>query len=266
LTILVVGICRPFALVALLVSAGLGCSGQSEAALGDEGGEGGGADPGEAPAPVECQVPSDCVPASSTCCDCPSFAVPEASGFGEGCSEVNCGEPSGCPLVEPACVAGRCELVCSPVATERLCASGFAIDGAGCLLDECAQAAPDPVGSCERDLDCVQVPADCCGCARGGADTAVPAEEEDEHIEGLACPSDPACPEVDVCHPDDEPRCVASRCHLVESNQDDGSGQGPSVPCGSPDLEPCPAGFMCVLNHPNAADVTRLGLGSCQVE
>jgi hypothetical protein len=226
----------------------------------DSGSGGGGAG---SPEVAECEVAADCVPAGSTCCDCPTFAVPGASGYEEACSEVACDpEPTGCSATEPACSGGRCELVCSPIATDLVCDEGFARDDFGCLLDLCA----DPGAStaeCDGDEDCVRVPADCCGCELGGAETAVPAGTEDEYHDSLDCPVDPSCPGVDVCDAGSVPRCIAGSCQLAAPPADDGD-TGPSVLCGTADTAPCPDGQVCVLNDPDAGDATQVGAGSCQ--
>ena len=169
-------------------------------------------------------------------------------------------DPIGCALTEPACVEGRCQLVCSPVVTEMECENRFARDDFGCLLDACELGSEVP--ECDGDPDCVQVPADCCGCARGGSDTAVPSGTEAEYEEGLSCPPDPSCPGVDVCDRDSQPRCIAGTCQLVADSA--GDGGAPSVLCGTADSAPCAEGLVCVLNHPDAPDATQVGAGSCQ--
>lgn len=260
----IVRLAAPLSLAALLAVAA-GCPGASgeertadegDGAGGDQGGGGAGSPEG-----VECELASDCVAAGSTCCECPAFAVPASSGYEEGCADVACDPaPTGCSLTEPACQGGRCALVCSPLVTDTVCDTGFARDDFGCLLDTCA-AAPGDGAECEGDGDCVQVPADCCGCALGGADTAVPAGSEDEYHDSLACPPDPACPGVDVCDPGAAPRCITGVCQLVASPDGDGAG---SVLCGTADSPSCPEGQVCVLNHPDAPDATQAGAGSCQ--
>jgi hypothetical protein len=189
----------------LLLSACTGVSGDRASA------EGGGDDDGDdsggglgSPDATECQLAADCVAAASTCCECPAFAVASSSGYEEACSEVNCDLPADCAAVEPACNAGRCELICSPLVTELVCDEGFAHDDFGCLLEACAPGPSGEAGECDIHSDCVQVPADCCGCARGGSDTAVPADQVDPHLEGLDCPEQPYCPDVEVCEPDAE--------------------------------------------------------------
>jgi len=228
----------------------------------DEGDDSGGGGAGN-PEGLECQLASDCVPAGSTCCDCPAFAVSAASGYEEACADVACDPPpTGCALTEPACNAGRCELICSPVVTDMVCAAGFARDDFGCLLDTCA--GPDG-GSpeCGGDEDCVQVPADCCGCELGGSDTAVPAGSESDYEDGLACPPDPACPGVDVCDPASEPRCIGGTCRLSVPPSEPGD-ETPSILCGTAETPPCRDGQVCVLNHPDAGDATQQSAGSCR--
>ena len=251
---------------AILLLAAAGCSASSGEDLAAEGdrddddGTGDGAGGGDAPAAAECDRATDCVPAGSTCCECPAFAVPVSSGYDEACSEVTCDPaPTGCAATEPTCALGRCQLICSPLVTEMACDSGFARDDFGCLLDACDLGSEAP--ECEGDEDCVQVPADCCGCARGGSDTAVPAGSEAEYEDDLDCPTDPSCPGVDVCDPGSAPSCIAGRCQLASSPGDDGA---PSILCGTTDSAPCPEGTVCVLNHPDASDATQLGAGSCQ--
>ncbi|MCB9564993.1 MAG: hypothetical protein H6708_31805 [Kofleriaceae bacterium] len=208
----------------------------------------------------ECYVAADCAAAASSCCGCADFAVPGDSRA-DGCEDVMCPEPppGDCPAVAPACVDGFCTLACVPVTCDMTCADGFAADVAGCLVCACAEA-PAPGGDCAVDDDCVEVAADCCGCGRGGADTAVPVDQVATHDAELGCPADPtqaACPEVDVCDPAAAPRCAAGRCTL---------GAGPPTDglvglCGRPDLEPCPAGTACVLNADS--DAAAAGLGTC---
>jgi hypothetical protein len=124
---------------------------------------------------------------------------------------------------------------------------------------------------CGQDSDCVQVPADCCGCARGGVDTAVPAAEADGFLGGLGCPEDPDCPDVDVCDPALVPRCIGGSCQLgsppTDWGEDAGTGLDPSggVYCGTADYPPCPAGEVCCLNGAEYDDANSAGVGVCQV-
>lgn len=230
----------------------------------DDGSDSGGGGAGGSPENVECQIAADCVPANSTCCECPAFAVPAASGYDEACADVACDPPpSGCAATEPSCLLGRCELVCMQVLTERTCETGFARDDFGCLLDACADSGG--AAECDRDDDCVEVPADCCGCASGGSDTAVPAGTQDEYHDSLECPPAPSCPGVNVCDPASVPRCLGGTCQLVTPPMDPDDGNTPSILCGTADSAPCPEGQVCVLNHPDAPDATQVGAGSCQI-
>lgn len=233
---------------------------------GDDNGGAGGGGGGSGGAAPACAIPSDCVPASSTCCACASFAVPAASGYDDGCGGITCPEPVDCPLVQPDCQAGSCQLVCSPVTATEVCDGGFARDDFGCLVDACA----DPgAAECQGDGDCAEVMADCCGCSAGGRDTSVPSDQVDAYLASLDCPSDPACPGVNVCDSSQMPRCMAGQCVLASPPPtapaaDGGPGDGTTIYCGTPDQPGCPPGTVCVLNHPEAKDATQLGVGSCQ--
>jgi hypothetical protein len=218
------------------------------------------ADPG-APPPAACVTADDCALASTTCCGCGEYGV-SADSRGDACDEVECPPPAPgeCPALIAACVNGACAAACAPVVCELSCANGFAADAYGCLTCACAEA-PPASAECSEDVECAQVAADCCGCARGGADTAVPASEADAFSESLMCPDRPACPEVDVCDPSVAPRCRGGRC-VLEGDPDDGAGEAAPT-CGRPDLPTCPEGTVCVLNADSAASMD--GVGSCQV-
>lgn len=214
---------------------------------------------------IECATEADCVLAATTCCGCGEYAMPD-QGLSDSCEDVPCpdpdpSDPAGeCPPLVAACVEGVCTTACAPTICDQSCPSGFLADAAGCLSCECASGPPF-APECGSDGDCVQVPADCCGCARGGADTAVAAGEATAFGESLMCPGDPgdaACPEVDVCDPNLAPRCEDGRCVLS-----DGSGEDvPAQTCGHPDLPPCSEGQVCVLNIDS--DASMNGLGTCQ--
>lgn len=207
--------------------------------------------------PAECAAASDCVLASTTCCGCAEFAMPD-EGWSSGCEDIECPEPEGaCPAVTAACIDGSCALACAPLECDLSCDGGFVRDSAGCLACECA-GGDGPVAECSVDTDCVQVPADCCGCADGGADTAVPASEAESMMDSLMCPTDPACPDVDVCDPSLTARCLGGTCTLT------GMAGTDAVPgeCGTPELPPCPDGTVCVLNADDEA--SSQGVGTCQ--
>jgi hypothetical protein len=209
----------------------------------------------------ECATAADCIVASTTCCGCGEYAMPD-DGLADSCEDVPCDpDPSAdCPPLIAACVDGVCTTACQAITCDLSCPAGFAIDGAGCLSCQCASGPPSDA-ECSIDADCAQVPADCCGCARGGADTAVPVDQVTSFGESLMCPADPgdaACPEVDVCDPALAAHCEAGRCVLSDAFDID------EVPptCGRPDLPPCPTGTVCVLNADSEASME--GLGTCQ--
>lgn len=214
-----------------------------------------------------CQLASDCVLAASTCCECPSFAVPAGGGYDAGCEDVDCGASGLCSAVEAVCEQGQCLMICSPIVTDQVCAFGFEADEAGCLLNQCAASPRDQVPECEVDTDCVQIPADCCGCSRGGADTAVALGQAESDVGFLNCPVDPACPGINVCNLDEVAQCIAGSCTLAAVA---GGALDPQEPpadgdllCGTPDLPDCARGHSCVLNEVSANDAAALSVGTC---
>ncbi len=251
--------------VAAMALAAIGCVTSSDRASSeDQAGE----DP-NSPDELRCTADIDCEPASSSCCQCPSFALSAAQGFGEACGGVDCQgfeEASCSQMAEAVCNDGQCELRCAVVAVapEAFCDSGYVRDELGCLTVECAS--PDGgVASCTDDAECVQVPADCCGCANGGADTAVNEAREQEHRDSLGCSSSPGCPGVNVCDGSVIPRCLAGQCQLAPADADlTETGEGQL--CGTSSLPACPAGQVCELNAPGANDADRFGVGVCRPE
>ena len=234
------------AIVLLLALAGCPAGSAGDKALGnDNGGTGG----GEGAVP-ECSADSDCVAAGLKCCDCPTYAAPARDPAVNACGGVTCPMNS-CPdNVRAACSGGACVLACKPVTCSMSCADGYVIDATGC--EECACAAPAP-GVCGSDGDCVRVRADCCGCAGGGQDTAVPAADAAAHDTALMCPPNPSCSGVNTCAPDESPACVQGACQLVKPL--------PAGACGRSDLPACAAGQICTLNIDDGA--TERGLGVC---
>lgn len=214
---------------------------------------------------IECVDATECILAASTCCSCSEYAMRD-DGLADSCEDVPCPDPDpsspACPPLIAACLEGVCTTACAPTPCDLACPSGFVIDAAGCLSCECASGPPLET-ECAVDGDCVQVPADCCGCSRGGADTAVGAGDATAFGDSLMCPSDPgdaACPEVDVCDPALAPRCESGRCVLSDGTSED----RPAPTCGHPDLPPCSEGTVCVLNVDS--DASMDGLGTCQPE
>jgi len=241
-----------------------GCFQPSSQALGDDtdhGPNGGSA--------AECAVDVDCTGGGASCCECPSFAQSRASGWDDSCEDVTCQAPPTCSAA-PACDQGQCVLRCAEVVCDLECAGGFVADDLGCLTCACS-ASPLPPSECQVDADCVRVPADCCGCELGGADTAVPASGADTFTDGLGCSGNGTCPGVDVCDPALVPRCLAGACALSgppttdpTDPPDAGSGAEADQYCGTPDLPPCPVGQQCVLNDPAAMEASQAGLGVCR--
>jgi hypothetical protein len=231
-----------------------GCPGtlENRASEDDQGGSGSGSGAGGGASASECRYADDCAPAGPKCCDCPTHAIPVDDPAYQACANVDCPTPSCGSPMEAACQAGRCVLVCSPVTCDATCTDGFATDANGCLT--CACAAPSAI-DCSVDADCSRVRDDCCGCARGGNDTAVPTTLVSAHEAGLMCPTNPSCPEVDTCAADLAARCIAGSCTLV-------AGPLPANACGRPDLPACPSGEVCTLNASDPA--TMQGVGVCQ--
>lgn len=198
-----------------------------------------------------CAIDDDCRPAAATCCECPTFAVAADDPLYQACLNVECPAGPQCSASSAVCDQGRCGLACEPLACNVSFATGFATDAAGCLVCEPAVAIGD---DCTADAGCVQTRADCCGCANGGADTAVAASELGGFDDGLGCADSDPCPGVSVCEAEAAPRCVQGSCALLR-------GETPPAACGRSDLPGCPAGQACVLNLDG--DATVRGLGIC---
>jgi hypothetical protein len=189
-----------------------------------------------------CAQDSDCTLAGPSCCECPTFALHAGSGWGDACEQVDCPTPGSCPALEARCDLGHCVAACAPRSCELTCETGFVVDAAGCTVCQCDGG---PLAAqCNVDGDCARVPADCCGCDRGGTDTAVPVAEAGAFVDALGCSGEEACPGVSTCDPRAMPRCNAGRCELGSS----GVVPPPGAECGRPDLPPCPAGETCVIN------------------
>ncbi|HLL21087.1 MAG TPA: hypothetical protein VK427_03100 [Kofleriaceae bacterium] len=199
-----------------------------------------------------CSRDADCELAGRTCCDCPTFALSFDDPKLDACRGVVC-PPSGrtCSAIHAVCERNECKVACSPVVVTQSCETGFASDSTGCLIDACAQL---PAPTCELDSDCVQTRADCCGCARGGADTAVPLAMRAAFDENLGCTGEEACPEANICD-SETPQCAQGSCKLV-------AGTLPDDACGRPDLAACPDGQACTVNASDPANMH--GVGVCR--
>jgi hypothetical protein len=269
--------CRAILLAALVAAALAGCwqgvgsdhePGSQEPAGDDDEGA------GNPPPAAACATDSDCVAAATSCCECPAYALP-ADSFGDPCGDVQCPGPAECPGLIPTCRGNTCILACAPVRCDLVCADGFAADSAGCLQCACAVdgGPPDRPDRCEVDADCVEIAADCCGCALGGADTAVPASQAEGYHEGLGCDPMPSCPGVDVCDPTLAARCVGGACTLAAApatdsgdggvGGDGGGGSQSLIRCGTPTAPSCPEGTACVLNDPAAVAAGIFDSGIC---
>ena len=243
-----------FALVAMLALVA-GCPGAIKEDGQAAGDDGNGSGSGFGSVPAECAQAIDCVPAGPKCCDCPTHAVPASDPTQKACAAVDCGPMSCGSPMEAACVNQRCELVCAPVACDAnaSCPYGFETDANGCLTCTCAQAPSAP--QCSLDNECARVKDDCCGCAMGGKDTAIPQTDVASHDAMLGCSANPSCPGGNTCAADLSARCVQGECELV-------SGQIPANACGRADLAMCPAEQACTVNANDQA--TMYGVGVCQ--
>jgi hypothetical protein len=202
---------------------------------------------------LECRRDDECVAAGVKCCDCPEFAVPMSDASHRACDGVPCPSKH-CPHnVRAACDDGRCVLTCVPMACEQSCLFGYAADRSGCLTCECTLPV---LTGCILPSDCVEVRADCCGCARGGRDTAVLRDDASDYEAGLRCPATPQCPVANTCEAADEPQCIRGRCVLAVAER------LPSNACGRIDLPPCGDGQVCVVNGHNLR-VNKEGVGLC---
>lgn len=201
-----------------------------------------------------CFEDSDCMLAGPSCCECPTFAVSNDSGWGDACEQVDCETPTACPALVARCDDGVCAAACAPTTCNLTCPTGFAVDAAGCTTCECASGPAQP--QCQVDSDCLRTRADCCGCDRGGTDTAVPANMLDAFVDSLGCTGNESCPGVSTCNPGETPRCMSGQCVLAAG----GTTPPPSDECGRPDLPPCPTGTVCVINSKDG----EAGQGRCE--
>ncbi|MEO8840110.1 MAG: hypothetical protein ABI591_17825 [Kofleriaceae bacterium] len=214
-----------------------------------------GGDDGFGSSPEECTVAADCVEAAAKCCDCPTYAAPRNDPAVNACAGVTCppGGPA-CPInVAPSCDAAHmCVLSCVEMECPNTCDDGFVVDANGCLSCECAQVG---ARECLADASCAEAPADCCGCAMGGADTSVPADQLATYEAELGCPSNPSCPGNNSCDATNAPACIQGGCALVPAL--------PANACGRSDLPTCGPSMACEVNvgggH-NPANDHRVGV------
>lgn len=203
---------------------------------------------------VPCRVDTDCALAGATCCACPTFPVAANDPALQACATVPCPLDPTCPTdIHAACRNQMCVVACQTTACPLNCGDGYAVDAMGCLQCSCSSANAD---SCSQNSDCAEVATDCCGCARGGADMALPVNEVAGYEQAMNCPTNPQCPDQNTCTPGAEPLCENGRCAL------DTPTPLPADACGRPDLAACPGGKVCTLNADPVAD--RYGVGVCR--
>jgi Antistasin family len=243
--------CRLSCSVVLVAAMVAACNPSSAGdGLDDTDGDGGGS-AGGAEGPNQCTADSQCVPAAARCCDCPTYAM-----LGDPDQDICAGVT--CPMPGPTCSANvhaacenqQCVLACDVMECDLSCADGFALDANGCVTCTC-DAVTDR--TCTQNGDCSEVAADCCGCALGGTDTAVPTADVQSYEAGLDCPSMPSCPGVSTCQTDLSPTCVQGACALQPAL--------PADACGRPDLPACGSGEICALNS-DPLDSSQ-GVGAC---
>jgi len=201
----------------------------------------------------ECAADPDCAPAAVACCACPAFAVPVSDPIHRACAGVRCRDRDRCPQnIRAICDDGWCALACVAIECRQSCANGFAADDNGCLTCECAEL---DAGGCTTAADCVQVRADCCGCGRGGEDTAVLRRQAAAYDADLRCSPGALCPAATTCDTAAAPQCIQGRCQLTTSAL-------PSSACGRSDLATCARGQVCIVNGMDRT-ANEEGVGVC---
>jgi hypothetical protein len=207
---------------------------------------------------AECATDGDCLLAGASCCSCPSYAAPANNAAITGCNGVSCPLNECSNNVQPGCVAGSCQMECLPLycptgTGSDGCQYGFALAPDGCLTCDCAGP-----GDCQTDDDCAEVSADCCGCERGGSDTAVGSDDVGNHQAGLQCSANLQCPGIDACDPDAQVRCFATNCYLVPGV--DVTFPPNAFLCGRAGLAACPGDTFCTINALAAANAQGVGI------
>ncbi len=107
-------------------------------------------------------------------------------------------------------VAGFDEPRCTPAPEAPICADDDQC-GAG---EFCLEGLCHSWRACEKDRDCLEVPAGCCPCSMGGHSTAINTALYGQWQSHHDCPPDIACPAVYLCQ-DWTPACKNGQCTLV---------------------------------------------------
>lgn len=239
---------RSLAALALFAAAAAACGGFDDRGVGEPGYEDDGPGAGLPRPRQPCDDDSDCVAVGATCCGAPSYAVNRDDPSYRACAGVSCPDPEmGSDVAAVCSAAQQCELACPPTETELACVDGFDRSTGGCLVASCAVRD----AQCTLDSECVRTREDCCGCARGGRDTAVPASQRAAFDAALGCDDEPACPGIDSCT-DELPTCAQGRCDLL-----------PPLPvgaCGRRDLPSCAPSETCMLNINDVANLHGVGI------
>src|SRR5438874_622990 len=103
------------------------CGIEQDKALGVPSGSGSGFGSGSGGNPAAlCASDSDCVLASATCCECPTFALPVEENQA-ACGQVDCGPQTVCPdnVVAKCGFDHTCGLACKPLECDLTCDIGF---------------------------------------------------------------------------------------------------------------------------------------------
>jgi hypothetical protein len=177
--------------------------------------------------------------------------------------------------VQAKCNGGQCVLACTPIECDLTCANGFLVDSSGCLTCECA---PPSANACSPAMTgpdaCIEVPADCCGCARGGKDIAILSSQAAAFQASLNCPAQPQCPETNACNANLQATCSDTRCELLDPSSQPANECGVAPPgCvldpidgtlggfGQVDCAAanCPAGEVCFINTIDVANTRHVG-------
>ena len=174
------------------------------------------------------------------------------SGWGDACERRRVPDAARqCPSDVEAVLRSRrtASLACVADACDRPAPTGYAIDATGCL--SCAVRGGPPAPPCSVDTDCVRAPADCCGCARGRQDTAVPAAEARRVRRAARLPRPAGLPRGSTSairrrrHAASQGRCELARAARRHR---------PMPDVVAPTCRRAPSGETCVINTADATE------------